>query len=235
MTNPTESMTGSSLAAFAVRDKSKAFRAASRHSRRVKVLRRATIGGAAAFVAAIVFFTLFNPFGGAVHGVSIEGASLSGTKVTMANPRLSGYHKDGRPYTITASSAVQDIKVPTVFELHDMQAQLMQADKSMTTLTAATGVYNSAEETMQLTSAVHIVGTSGLDMHAQDARIGFKTSTVTTDKPVTVVLRGNSVAADRMQAVDGGQHVTFEGHVHSVVVEESAGNAVVAASGSPAP
>ncbi len=230
MTDHAKSLTRLPLSSFAATDKTRAFRAASRHSVRVKVLRFATLAGALALGGGIVLFTVFNPFRG-VDGVSIESASLSGTKVTMANPRLSGYHKDGRPYTITASSAVQDIKLPTIFELHDLQAQLTMGDKSLTKVSAATGVYDSASESMDLTSAVHIVGDTGLDVHAQDAKVSFKTSTVTTDKPVTVVMRGSTVDADRMQAVDGGRHVTFEGHVHSTMVPDQKEDAPVAAAG----
>ena len=208
---------GDHLASFAAGDKTQAFRRAARHSSHVRLMRKATFGGAVALVLGIILFTAFDPFHRGVAGVSIDGASIDGTKVTMANPRLSGYRKDGRPFTITASAAVQDIKAPTLFELHELKAQLTMADQSVTSVTAATGLYNSTGETMNLTSAVRIVGGSGLDVHTQDAQVDFKANTVATDKPVSVVMREGTIDADAMHVVDGGRQVTFEGHVHSLM------------------
>lgn len=208
-----------------------AFRRASRHSRHVRLLRFVLMAGVVLLVGGIAVVTFVDPFHAHIEGVSIDGASLAGTKVTMANPKLSGYHKDGRPYDISASSAVQDIKTPTMFELHDLKARLTMGDKSVTSMSSDLGTYSSTEEVMVLTSAVHIVSDSGLDMHTQDARVEFKTSAVATDNPVVVTMRGNSVDADRMRVIDGGKQVTFEGHVHSVVLPGQQ----VAASDAPTP
>jgi lipopolysaccharide export system protein LptC len=218
MTDHANTIARQPLAAFAAGDKSHAFRAASRHSLRVRLLRATMIGGAAALTLGIALVTIFNPFHREIAGVSIDSTSIDGTKVTMANPRLSGYHKDGRPFTITASAAVQDIKTPTIFELHDLKAQLTMDDQSVTSVTAATGVYDSVTEMMHLTSAVRIDGSTGLQVRAQDAQVAFKTSAVVTDKPVSVAMRGSTIDADSMRVADGGHDVTFEGHVHSVMV-----------------
>lgn len=212
-----------------------AFRLASRHSRHVRLLRGLLMAGVVTLVGGIAVVTIVDPFHGRIEGVSIDGASLAGTKVVMANPKLSGYHKDGRPFDISASSAVQDIKAPTIFELHDLKARLTMGDKSVTSVTSDLGTYNSTEEVMVLTTAVHIVSDSGLDMRTQDARVEFKTSAVATDNPVVVTMRGNSVEADRMHVLDGGRQVTFEGHVHSLVLpgEQVAAGEAAAPAGAP--
>lgn len=212
--------------------KAGAFRAAARHSRHVRLMRRLLVGGGIAGVAGLVLFT-FNPFGRAVPaGVSVASVGLDGTKVTMSHPKLSGYRNDGRPYAITASEAVQDLKTPTRFELHDMDARLTMQDSTMTHVTSASGTYDSKLDLMDLTTQVVISSDGGLDVHAQDARVEFKSGSVVTRNPVTVAMRGNTVAADGMRMIDNGRQVTFEGHVRTTFLP---GAAAAEPAGAPAP
>ncbi len=196
-------------------DKAGAFRAAARHSRHVKLLRRLLVGGAVAGVAGMVLFT-FNPFGRLVPaGVSVEHVGLDGTKVTMSHPKLSGYRNDGRPYEIIASEAVQDLKVPTRFELHDMDARLTMQDSTVTHVTSAAGTYDSKLDQMELTSQVQITSDGGLSVRAQDAHVEFRAGSVVTPHPVSVAMRGDTIDADSMRMIDNGRQVTFEGHVRT--------------------
>ena len=55
---------------------------------------------------------------------------IKGTKVTMQQPRLTGYTVDSRPYEFTANSAEQDITKPDLMELHQIQAKMEMEDKS---------------------------------------------------------------------------------------------------------
>ncbi len=192
-----------------------AFRAANRHSARVRLLRRAIILGTILAVVGILVITIFDPFGGTTGPVTIDGATIEGTKVTMTNPKLAGYRRDGRPYEIQATRAVQDVKAPTLFELHDLKARLVMEDRSVTRLTATIGNYNSVAETMHLSQGAHVLGDTGLDAVTEDAMIDFKANTLSTQRPVSVTMPGKHVVADSMTIIDGGKQVTFDGHVHT--------------------
>lgn len=192
-----------------------AFSAASRHTVRVRRLRRMLIGGAVLLIGGIVAVTLFDPFRRTVSGVSIDGASVDGTKVTMLNPKLSGFQKDGRPYAIEAARAIQDIKAPTLFDLRELKVRLTMPDRSVTRITAAVGAFNSTAETMSLSSGAHVVGDNGLDAVAADALVEFSANRLTTSKPVTVRMPGRRIAADTMSILEGGSQVSFVGHVHT--------------------
>lgn len=217
-------------------DKSGAFRAAARHSRHVRLMRRLLVGGGLAGVAGLALYT-FDPFGGVIPaGVSVASVGLDGTRVTMSHPRLSGYRNDGRPYQITASEAVQDLKTPTRFELHDMDARLTMQDSTVTHLTSAAGTYDSKQDLMDLTSQVLISSDAGLDVRAQDAHVEFRSGSVVTRNPVSVAMRGNTIAADGMRMVDNGRQVTFEGHVRTTFAPaDDATPAAVPQAAAPAP
>jgi lipopolysaccharide export system protein LptC len=90
------------------------FRAAARHSRFVRFLRFAIPVGIVAIVAIMLVATFFNPsclF--ASFPIDPGEISLSGTKVVMELPRVSGFTSDSRPYEFTARAATQDLTKPT--------------------------------------------------------------------------------------------------------------------------
>ncbi len=194
-----------------------AFRAAGRHTARVRILRRLVLAGALGGSVLVVLFAFFNPFRNGIPNVSMDGVGLNGTKVTMDHPKLSGFRSDGRPYDLVASSAVQDAKSPNVLELHDIDAHVTMADKSIVHIVSDLGVYDSSKETMQLKSAIHLTSDAGLDARMKSAFIAFKAGLVDTREPLTVVMNTGTVSADSMHMTDNGKVATFEGHVHTVV------------------
>lgn len=202
------------------RSRVEAFRAAGRHTARVRILRRVVLAGAVLGSVAVVIFAFFNPFrsGSIIPGVTMDGLGLNGSKVTMQHPKLTGFRSDGRPYDLVASSAAQDAKSPSVLELHDIDAHVTMADGSVVHIVSAAGLYDSSKETMRLKSAIHLTSDKGLDARLQSAFIEFKTGLVDTREPVTVVNGTGTVSADSMHMTDNGAHVVFEGHVQTTIV-----------------
>lgn len=198
-----------------------AFRAADRHTARVRLLRRLVLSGAVLGTVAVVVFAFFNPFRAVIPGVTIDGLGLNGSKVTMQHPKLTGFRADGRPYDLLASAAVQDAKTPNMLELHDIDAHVTMADQSIVHIVSAAGLYDSSKETMQLKTAIHLTSDKGLDAHLQSAFIVFKTGAVDTSDPVTVVMTTGTVTADSMHMTDNGATVTFEGHVQTTMTPAS--------------
>ena len=198
-----------------------AFRAAGRHTTRVRILRRVVLFGAVAGTLLLIVFAFFNPFRIAVPGLSIDGVGLNGSKITMDHPKLTGFRSDGRPYSLLATSAIQDAKTPNMLELHDIDSHVTMADKSIVHIVSNSGLYDSSNETMQLHDAIHLTSDNGLDARMKSAFIEFKTGLVDTREPLTVVMNTGTVSADKMHMTDNGKLVTFEGHVHTVVTPAS--------------
>ena len=73
------------------------FRAAARHSRVVRFLRFAIPAGIVAIISTLLVATFFNPFR-LITTFPIDPGkiSLSGTKIVMELPRLSGFTTDSR-------------------------------------------------------------------------------------------------------------------------------------------
>ena len=199
-------------------DRAAAFRAAGRHSSRVRLLRRAMVGLSTVLVLAVAIIVVFDPFRSVPAGVSIGPIGLDGTRVSMDKPKLSGFRKDGRPYQITAASAVQDVRKPNILELHTLDAHFTMGDQSVAHVVSKIGIYDSSLETMRLVDDVRITGASGYDITMQGAMVDFKSGGVVSDQPVTVTASSGTVTSDRMSLVDNGRQITFEGHVHSLLL-----------------
>src|SRR4029078_8368822 len=78
------------------------FAIASRHSRMVRVLRLAVPAAVMLGMAPLIAVSIFNPFRMLLPKLPVDVGNLvvSGTKITMESPHLSGYTPDQRPYEV---------------------------------------------------------------------------------------------------------------------------------------
>jgi lipopolysaccharide export system protein LptC len=193
------------------------FVAAGRHTARVRFLRCAIVVVAALGTLLLSVFAVFNPLKHLSDALSVAGVGVEGTQITINAPKLSGFRKDGQPYEVTARAGVQDITVPNIVRMLDVDAKLGMVDRSTTRVTAATAVYDSKTDSMTLDGTVRITNPTGYDMSVKSAAMDFKTGGLVSNDAVKVVLDGATVTADRMEVTDDGHHVAFEGNVRSLV------------------
>src|SRR5665647_1420449 len=102
------------------------FAIAARHSRMVRVLRVAVPAAVILAMTAIVAVSIFNPFRMLMPKLPLDIGNLvvSGTKITMESPHLSGYSTDQRPYELWAKTATQDLTDPDRVELKSLRAKV---------------------------------------------------------------------------------------------------------------
>ena len=61
--------------------------------------------------------------------VDIGNLVVSGTKITMQQPRIAGFTSDRRQYELTAQAAARDLLKPDVVELQGLHATMEMQDK----------------------------------------------------------------------------------------------------------
>ena len=150
----------------------RAFRKAARHSRVVRLLRVAVPALVMVGVVALGLATWFSPtrlLAKLPARGSLSSVGISGTKVTMALPRLEGYTRDARPYQMTAKTAAQDLLKPDNVELSEIRTKMETADKAVVEMTAATGLYHSKADQLILRESIVIKSTSGYEGHLSEA------------------------------------------------------------------
>ena len=211
------------VAASEATDAPDAYRAAMRHSRRVRFLRKAIPAFCLAAVAGPVAWGVISPFARVGVNVEVGTVSVSGTKLTMESPKLSGFKKDGKAYEVTAVQAVQDVKTPTIVELNRLTSRMEQDAKKYAHLTSDWGRFDQTADRLDLKGNVRVRTDNGYEADLLSALVNTKTGDVVSIEPVVVRSLTAKVTADRMELRENGKHAVFEGRVRSVFVQEDAG------------
>ena len=211
---------GGSLATlFHVEDieRARAYRAARRHSLFVRVARMALPLG---FLAALMglALTTFTPWRTLVAPqLAFDSVSADGSTMTMARPRLSGFRRDGRPFSLTAEKAAQDLSHPSQAALTQVSGQMAVSDQLSLTLSAGGGVYDNSSQRLTVKDKVSLTSdTFALALDAAD--IDFRDGAMRSIGPVLVTRQdGSQIHADSFAAADNGRQLTFLGHVRTTI------------------
>jgi lipopolysaccharide export system protein LptC len=204
-------------------DAERAFNAARRHSRLVRILRIAIPASVGLVLIIFALVTYFNPLRMLARlPINIDNLVVSGTKVTMEQPHLSGFTSDARAYELTADTAAQDMTKPDIVELRNIRAKVEMQDKSMMELTAISGLYDSKGETLRLDRDIRL-NTSGYRARLSEAMIDIRKGNVVSEHPVEVKMLQGTLNANRLDIVDSGEVVRFhDGVVMDMMLNQPA-------------
>lgn len=199
-------------------DGDRVFRAARRHSRRVRVLRIGIPLAVVAGLGLILTAVWFNPLRAITRiPADIAGLVISGTRVTMQQPRLSGYTKDGNPYELNAHTAEQDITKPTLVELRELRADVAMQDNSKVKISALNGLYDTKDETLKLRNNILLVSSTGYEGRLSEASVDVRKGIIISEKPVEVKLLNGTLDANRLEVTESGDLVRFHSGVKMIM------------------
>jgi lipopolysaccharide export system protein LptC len=211
------------LARFGRADSERAFRAAVRHSRHVRILRVAipltaiiVLGMGAAFAL------LLNPMR-MLSGVPVDVGRMvvSGTKIMMQQPRLAGVTRDNRRYNMVAQAAAQDLTKPDMVELQGIVATMEMRDKVTFETTAKAGLYNTKTEQLTLNQNIVVTSSSGYQAFLNEALVDVRASKIASDKPVEVKTATWTINANGMEVSEAGDLVRFDRGVFVTLLLDS--------------
>jgi lipopolysaccharide export system protein LptC len=199
------------------------FAIAARHSRLVRILRVAvpTVVGLA--MAGVVAISIFNPFRALMKQLPVDMDNLvvSGSKITMEAPHMSGFTPDQRPYEVWAKTATQDLNDPDHVELKTLRAKVLQEDRSTVTMEARTGLFDTKAQLLDLRKDIFLQSSTGYEARLSQALLDIGKGTVTSEEPVDVKLLNGTLTADRLRITEKGALVRFEGHVVMNLIMDS--------------
>jgi lipopolysaccharide export system protein LptC len=193
---------------------------AVRHSARVLRLRRMIIWTVGAIVGLLLLALAVQALRSLPIDLTFARIGLKGSRIIIETPNLTGYRKDGRPYNLHAKIASQDMSTPDIYDLDDMEVRMENNAASFVILTSAKGVYNSKRDRADLSEGVKIYQEGRFDMRLESATMDFKTSVMTSDRPVTLMINDGEVFANSVEFSQNEQRATFVGDVHSVLYGE---------------
>ncbi|MGA7805620.1 LPS export ABC transporter periplasmic protein LptC, partial [Bradyrhizobium sp.] len=184
-------------------------------SRMVRVLRVAVPTAVALAMASVIGISVFNPFRMLIPKLPLDMSNLvvSGTKITMESPHLSGYTPDQRPYELWAKTATQDVTDPDHVELHTLHSKVLMEDQSTVFLDARTGLFDNKQQTLDLHKDIFVQTTTGYEARLTQAFVDMAKGTVDSNEHVDVKLTNGTLTSDRLHITDGGAVSRFDGNV----------------------
>ena len=194
---------------------SAAYRAAVRHSGRVRFLKLAFPLFSLVVLVGFIAISMINQI--VPSELVIDGAALEDGKLVMNNPSMSGQTDGARNYNVTATRAIQDLSVPDVIELEEIVADMPVNATDRATVTALRGRYNRVEEHIQFPTEMQVEMTNGLTASFQAADFNIRAGNFRTDQPVQIATEQGTLAADQMQMDNNGERVLFSGNVKMVL------------------
>ena len=138
---------------------------------------------------------------------------VTGTKITMESPHMSGFTPDQRPYELWAKTATQDITDPDHVDLNDLRAKVLMEDQSTLLLDARTGRFDNKQQQLDLHKDIFLRTSTGYEARLNSAFVDMAKGTVSSDEHVDVKLTNGTLTADRLRITEGGDVIRFEGNV----------------------
>jgi lipopolysaccharide export system protein LptC len=195
------------------------FRRAARHSRLIRFLRIGIPVGIFVALGLIVVAAYFNPFKAPAIASFDQGKLVvSGTKIAMELPRLTGFTSDLLPYELTARVASQDLANPGVIELTDLRAQIQTKDQGIVEITAATGVYNIKSDLLRLADNILVQSKTGYEARLHEAAIDIKKGTIVSEHRVETKFPSGTLEANHLDVAENGAVVLFSQGVETFLV-----------------
>ena len=185
------------------------YRAALRHSRRVRLLRVGMLAGIALLLVTLVGINYMPPIGGFRLPGELGNLVIHGTKITMEQPHLTGFTLDSRAYEFSADAAAQDITKPNLVELHQIHAKMEMQDKSTVEMSALSGIYDVKSEMLTLNDNIELVSSTGYEGRLTEAVVDVRKGNVVSDKPVWIKMLNGFLNAKRLDIAENGAVVRF--------------------------
>jgi lipopolysaccharide export system protein LptC len=188
-----------------------AFRRALSHSRRVTFFKLALPAAALAIAVAFVAYSYLSVPGSVSFDVP-ESAYANG-KLVMANPQLDGYTKDKRPYSMSATRALQHVDDTSVVELEGIAAKLPVGAGKIAMIGAEHGVYDREKNTLKIPTPVTVKTTDGTSAALRSAYLDILKGWLRTKDPVSISMEGVHLEANSMRVLENGHVLIFENSV----------------------
>jgi len=191
---------------------------AKAYSRFVSAMKVGLAVTAVALIAALLFMS--GTFDGPDElDITFSEVSSRTDDLRMVSPRISDVDERGRPYTMNATSAVQDADNPALIHLENVEGDLVsEGQASWTAVTSNKGLLNTDEEWIDLENDVQLFTDDGFQFQGELVRVQLDTGDISSDDAVYAqgpegTAEGGGLrvteSGDRVTLIDGARIVIF--------------------------
>jgi len=193
--------------------------AARQHTRFIRVLRMALLGVAALLIGLLAYFIIDRP------EMNAGTQAVGGESVRMTNPRYTGLDGQGLPFNLTADYAIRDLVNMSAVKLVNPVLSFSQGSdgeiKAGSRIVAQGGSYDSAAQTMELTTDVVVRTTDGNICRTSHALINARAKTVTGNQPIECEGNFGTMRGDQYEILDDYSRFVFINNFTALLLPES--------------
>lgn len=198
-------------AADQIRDRRRAFaRPGGSHDRLVTLLGKVLPAGIGA-VAAIMLLIPFGPRGEISFLLDRNKVAVTSDRIRVDSATYRGQDEEGRPFAISAGSAVQESARVPVVDMERLVAQIVMQD-GPAQLSAPQGRYDFDAQHVSVSGPVSFRAADGYSMATRNVEIDLKTKRATGTGGVSGAIPAGTFSADRIIADLGERTVTLDGN-----------------------
>lgn len=199
------------LQADIIRDKRRHFAAPGGfHDRLVGFLAKALPAGIGV-VAAVMVLVPLSPRGEISFLLDRNKVAVTPERIHVDKAMYRGEDNQGRPFQLTAGSAIQPSATSRELEMTDLVARLQLTD-GPAELVAPGGVYNFDTSQVAVPGPVNFSAADGYRMITQNVAIDLKTRRIAGAGGVSGLVPAGTFAADKIVGDLGARTVTLEGN-----------------------
>ena len=183
----------------------------NRHSQRVALLKRLLPAIGVALLLLIAVWPQLSPLWERMR-VAWPAIDLRDAReLRMINPRYAGIDRQGRPFVVTAAVGRQVPDRQDLMSLRAPRAEMTLHSGATVVITAATGVYQSQTQLLDLFGKVTLVHQNGTRLVTDAARVDGAHNTAEGSDPVVGHGPNGDISAQGFRVLDRGDRILFTG------------------------
>lgn len=193
-----------------IRDKRKHFATPGGfHDRLIAVLAKALPAGIGV-IAAVMVLAPLSQRGEISFLLDRNKVAITDERIAVDQAMYRGQDNDGRPFSLTAGSAVQASSATPVVEMQRLVGNIQLAD-GPAQITAPSGSYNFDTDHVAVPGPVNVTASDGYSMVTNGIGIDLKTRKLAGAGGVSGTVPTGTFSADRMMADLGERTVVLDG------------------------
>jgi lipopolysaccharide export system protein LptC len=183
-----------------------------RYSRRVTLLKRLLpVIGVALLVLVAIWPRLVPLLDSVQFGFPVIDLREA-HELRMLNPRYAGVDRYNRPYVVTSAIGRQASNQDDLMSLERPRAEMTMHNGALVVVTAATAMYQSQAQLLDLFGDVNLVHENGTRFVTSTAHIDVAADSVAGNDPVTGHGPSGDITAQGFRVLDRGNTIVFTGN-----------------------
>jgi lipopolysaccharide export system protein LptC len=170
--------------------------------------------------AALALVALWPQIAGIEEGVRVAyrkpSLDVPAGAASVVEPRFQGTDERGRPYTVSADSALQPAGSETI-ELARPRGDVTLEDGAWVLLESATGSFRRDTRMLGLVGEVALFHDSGFEVRTEAAEVDLRAGTARGDRPVAAQGPAGTLDAVGFEIIDRGDVIVFGGPARLVL------------------